>query len=334
MVTGGTGFVGAHSVAALVDAGHDVRLLVRDASRIGAVLRPLGVGPVDHVVGDMTDPRAVDQALDGCDAVLHAAGVVAIDRRRAELLDVNPRGTQIVIDAAVARRLDPIVHVSSVSALFTPAVDRVHAELLPAPATSAYGRSKAAAETIVRRHQAAGAPVVCTYPGGVVGPPAGIAFGEMASAIVSTLRAGIIPTPDGAISIVDVRDVARVHAAVMGPGTGPARYVCGGRFLPLTEYAALYRQITGRRFPVVPLPGAALRATGRLVDALARVLPIDTVFTGDAMETLTRWRPTDDEPVADALGIRWRDPAETLSDAVRGLRAAGRVSARQAGRLA
>ncbi len=83
LVTGGTGFVGAHSVGALIDAGHDVRLLVRAPERVALALDPLGVGRVDHVVGDVTDPVAVRGALEGCDAVLHAASVYALSQRRA-----------------------------------------------------------------------------------------------------------------------------------------------------------------------------------------------------------------------------------------------------------
>ena len=59
LVTGGTGFVGAHTVKALVDAGHDVRLLVRSTARIDENVKPLGVDSVDHVLGDMTDADAV-----------------------------------------------------------------------------------------------------------------------------------------------------------------------------------------------------------------------------------------------------------------------------------
>ena len=94
MVTGATGYVGAHSVKALLDAGHRVRLLVRDPDKAQAVLGALGVkGRLDCVSGDMTDEDAVLKALRGCQAVLHCAAVVSTDARRAdEMLRANPRG--------------------------------------------------------------------------------------------------------------------------------------------------------------------------------------------------------------------------------------------------
>jgi nucleoside-diphosphate-sugar epimerase len=93
LVTGGTGFVGSHSVKALVDAGHEVRLLVRAPERIAPALAPLGLDGADHVVGDVIDAAAVERALDGCDAVLHAANVYRLDSRAArEMLEVTGDG--------------------------------------------------------------------------------------------------------------------------------------------------------------------------------------------------------------------------------------------------
>lgn len=335
MVTGGTGFVGAHGTRALLDAGHEVRLLVRDPARIDAVLRPLGVEDrPDFVVGDMLDQGAVREAVAGCSAVLHCAAVVALDRRRAaEVLDANPRGVRTVVEAALEAEVDPVVHVSSTSALFRPGVAQVHADLPPAEVRSAYGRSKAMAETWVRERQAEGAPITVTYPAGVVGPPAGPAFGEWADGIVAHLRLGLSPVRSAAVSIIDVRDLGLVHAAVLRPGRGPRRFLCGGHFLTMAGLGAVYRRLTGRRFPVVPVPGGALRATGRVVDLALRVLPVDSVVTAEAMAVLTQWVPTDDRDLAE-LGIRLRPVDETFADAIRGLHAAGRLTDRQVGHLA
>ena len=335
MVTGATGFVGAHSTKALLDAGHEVRLLVRDPARIDGALRPLGVDErPECVVGDMLDEGAVREAVAGCSAVLHCAAVVALDRRRAaDVLDANPRGVRTVVGAALEAGADPIVHVSSTSALFTPGVDRVHVDLPPAQVANAYGRSKAAAETWVRERQAEGAPITVTYPAGVAGPPAGPAFGEWAEGIATHLRLGLSPVRHAAVSIIDVRDLGLVHAAVLEPGCGPRRYLCGGHFLTMAELGVHYRRLTGRRFPVVPVPAAALRATGRAVDVALRVLPVETVFTAEAMTVLTRWVPTDDRGL-DELGVHLRPVEDTLADAIRGLHAAGRLTDRQVGRLA
>src|SRR5262249_62387538 len=122
LVTGGTGYVGSHSIAALVAAGHRVRVLARSPERIPAALAPLGVDDVETAIGDVTDPAAVERALEGCDAVLHAASVFSMDARRAEeMRAVNVRGTEIVLGSAHRLGIAPIVFVSSELALLPPA---------------------------------------------------------------------------------------------------------------------------------------------------------------------------------------------------------------------
>ncbi len=336
MVTGGTGFVGAHSVATLRAAGHEVSLLVRDAIRIATNIGALGVDvdALDHVAGDMTDEAAVVRALDGCDAVLHCAAVVSLDRRRArEVRDQNPRGVEVVVGTALERGLDPVVYASSASALFRPGVPVLRADLPPAPASGPYARSKADAEGLIRRWQGEGAPVTSTYPGGVVGPPAGTAFGEMADALVTHLRMGLMPLRDGALSIIDVRDVASVHTAAMEAGRGPRRFMCGGHFLTMEALAAVYHSVTGRRFPIVPVPAASVRGLGRVMDGLMRVTPISSVVTGEAMDLLTGWVPSDDSRISDDLGVVLRPVEDTLADAFRALYDAGRLTRSQVGRL-
>lgn len=84
LVTGGTGLVGSHAAAAIVRAGHDVRLLVRRPDQVPASLGPLGLEVSDVVVGDVLDEQAVSRAVEGCAAVVHAAAVYSLDPRRAQ----------------------------------------------------------------------------------------------------------------------------------------------------------------------------------------------------------------------------------------------------------
>jgi dihydroflavonol-4-reductase len=336
-VTGGTGYVGAYAVRALVDHGHRPRLLVRDPARLALTVGALGVdaGALDVVTGDMTDAAAVARAVDGADAVVHAAAVVAaLNRADAErTVEVNVLGTTTVVDAAIAAGCDPIVHLSSVAALFDPKVEVVHAGLPPAlTARNPYTRSKARCDAFVREHQAGGHPLVLVYPGGVSGPPAGEVLGDVAEGFASMLRTGFVVSGDGAVGILDVRDLAEVIAATIEPGRGPRRFMAGGPLVGLPQIAAALRAVTGRRMPVLPTPGIVLRAAGHVVDALRRAAPFDTVFTAEAMGLLTLARPTDDTAVHRDLGVDYRETTETVDAMVRGLHAAGRLSARQVGR--
>ena len=126
VVTGGTGYVGSHAIAALAGAGHRIRVLARSPDRVPGALAPLGIDDVETATGDVTDAAAVERALEGADAVVHAAAVFSMDARRAdEMRSVNVRGTDVVLGSAHRLGLDPIVYVSSELALLPPAEGEV-----------------------------------------------------------------------------------------------------------------------------------------------------------------------------------------------------------------
>ncbi len=153
LVTGGTGFVGSHTVAALVRQGHWVRLLARSQDRVEPALVPHAVEASDVVIGDVTHQSTVEQAMAGCDAVIHAANVFSFDPRQIETMrTVNDRGTELVLAEASLLGLDPIVHVSTL-AVFLPSDQPLTPESEVGRPAPDYSKSKAAAERIARRFQ-------------------------------------------------------------------------------------------------------------------------------------------------------------------------------------
>ncbi len=338
LVTGGTGFLGSYAALALLREGHEVRLLARDPSKVPGVFAPHGMTPGDVVQGDITDEASVEAALDDCDAVLHAAAVVAVNRRRAaEVLATNATGTRHVVGGAVERGLDPVVYTSSVSALFSPERPRVTPESPVAEPDSAYGKSKAEAELFVRGLQDQGAPVTVLYPGGVMGPydPN---LGAGLAAVVTNFRSGTPIIKTGGWSIVDVRDVADLVAAVMHPvpraetgrRSGGRRLVLGGRTLSTDEVNRQLAEVSGHKLRRIPMSPRLLRGLGRLNDQLMRVLPADFALTGEGMDYLTRWEPSDDTAALEVLARPLRPIRETLRDTVRWLVEAGHLDARYA----
>jgi len=334
LVTGGTGFVGCHTVAALIERGHAVRLLVRNPARVERALAPFGIHGVDTVVGDVTDAAAVRRAIAGAEALVHAAAVFTLDQRRAEAMwRVNVTGSERVLGAAVEAGLDPIVHVSSVSALFPPRGSELTPDEPVKQPRDAYAASKAEAERLVRRYQEQGAPLVSVYPGSVWGPR-DPTLAEGIRVILFFVRAGVIPVTPGGIPIADVRDIAAVHAAAMAPGRGPKRYMIGGRFLRNAELGEALTAVTGRRLLQVPIAGSLIRGVGRVGDALQRHLGVGIGLTHESTFTLTRGVPCDDSRIEAELGVRCRPVQETLRDALRWMFERGILSARAVGRLA
>jgi hypothetical protein len=100
------------------------------------------------------------------------------------------------------------------------------------------------------------------------------------------------------------------------------------------EVGSLLREVTGRQIRVIPTPGYVFRGLGRVMDVVRRVVPIETVYTAEAMDLLTLARPTDDSAVHEELGITYRPSVETMDAMVRSLHAAGRLTAKQVGTAA
>jgi dihydroflavonol-4-reductase len=329
-VTGGTGFVGSHSVKAIVDAGHEPRLLVRSRGRLVAALEPLGVGGVEHVVGDATEPASVRTAMEGCDAVLHAAAVYSYDVREAgRMRAVNAQVTAVVLGAARDAGLDPIVHVSSYVALLPPVGVLDAASPVGRP-RGAYASSKAETEHMARQLQTEGAPIVITNPGMVWGPH-DPHLGETASLARSVLR-GLLPAvPPGELAVVDVRDVAAAHAAMLQPGRGPRRFLIAGGTASLADLIGIMRRLTGRRLPSVTAPAPLVLAATGAGEVVQRVLPFRLPFNFAGPWVITHGGPIDASATERELGLHFRPLEDSIADTLRWLHAAGHVTDRQAG---
>ena len=321
LITGGTGFVGGWTAKAVADAGHSVRFLVRNPDRLHTSVAKLGVDLSDFAVGDITDRVSVRDALRGCDAVVHSAALVATDpRQTAEMLTTNMQGAQNVLGQSVELGLDPIIHVSSFTALFHPGLEVLAADLPVVGGADGYGTSKAQVEIYARGLQDAGAPVNITYPGMVLGPPVGDQFGEAGEGVRAALQMHAIPGRSAAWLVVDVRDLAALHTALLEPGRGPRRYTAGGHRVPASELASMLGHIAGTPMVAVPIPDTALRVAGAVLDRAGRFLPFDTPFTSAGMQYYTQMPASDDSPSERELGITFRDPQETMADTFEAIR--------------
>lgn len=336
MMTGGTGFAGSHTVRRYVEAGHEVRLLVRDREKVRRTFDPQGIAipEADVIEGDIADLASVERATEGCDAVYHGAALVDMRRKMARrVLETNARGVSNVVGHAVKRGLPRIVYVSSASVFFRPGSGPIHLDMEIQPGTTAYAKSKAQAEHVIRALQDTGAPIRVSYPTGIVGPD-DPGLSDANEAVYIFFRQTGVTTSSG-FQIVDVRDLAEVHLRLLEREGGATRALAAG---PMLDWASTYRildEITETRLWRFPFPGGPLRALGGVGDLIKRfVYDFRFPLTRDAMEYATQWPGASGDEAARALDVTFRDARETYTDTVRWLYRAGHLDARHVGRLA
>jgi dTDP-L-rhamnose 4-epimerase len=120
LITGGAGFIGSHVADRLLEAGVRVRVFDALHEQVhGEAARPPYLAEdIELVRGDIRDPVAVEQALEGVDAVVHLAARVGTGQSMYEIagyVDVNVRGTAVLLEALAKRPVGRLVVASSMS---------------------------------------------------------------------------------------------------------------------------------------------------------------------------------------------------------------------------
>lgn len=200
----------------------------------------------------------------------------------------------------------------------------------PGTAREPYLASKAAAETVARRHQAQGAPVAITYPPALLGPydPK---VGDQNGRLRNTLR-GLMPVwPTGGFPIGDVRDTARLHAELLTAApTGLDRHFGPGGYLTTRDYVRAVRAATGRDLPTLFLPARPMLPFAYLTGLVQHVWPWHIPAEYGACYVCA----CDAHPADGATAHGSRPFADTLTDTLRWMHRTGLLTERQVGRAA
>ena len=253
LVTGGTGVVGAAAVTALVKQGHEIRVLTRKADE-DARQWPLGVEPWPASIGDQNDLKG---CAEGCDAVLHVAGIIEESPPRLTYETVNVEGTRNIVREAERCKVGRFIFVSSLGA---------------EEGTSPYHRSKRRAEEIVRGF--AGGWIILR-PGNVYGPGDDVI--SMLLTMVRTLPViPVIGGGDDRFQPIWIDDLAAaISESVRRTDLhGRVLELAGEQVTTTNELLDKLGEITGRNPARVPIPSFIASAGITIASLLGAKAPI------------------------------------------------------------
>jgi UDP-glucose 4-epimerase len=254
LVTGGAGFIGSHLCDALVARGDSVRVLDNLSTGHRGNL-PSGVTLTE---GDVADPAAVAEALDGVDGCFHLAAIASVEKGITDWLgthNANITGTITVFDAIRRQGSKiPVVYASS-AAVYGDAATVPIAETEPRTPLSAYGADKYGCELHARvASHVHGIPTVGLRFFNVYGPrqdpksPYSGVISIFCERIAGGAPISIFGDGEQTRDFVYVADVVRALLAAMElrPADSPVFNVCTGVATSVESLARLIAELAGK----------------------------------------------------------------------------------------
>lgn len=253
LVTGATGFLGAHIVRQLLQDGAEVRVLVRK----GSDRRNLDGLDLEVVAGDLLDKDSLKTAVKGFDSLFHAAADYRLwTRNPAEMYAANVEGTRNLLQAAADAGVAKVVYTSTVGTLGNRGDGTPGDEETPvsfADMVGDYKKSKYLAEQVAMDFAQQGLPLVIVNPSTPVGP-LDIKPTPTGKLIVDFVSGKMPAYLDTGLNIVSAAECARGHILAAQKGRIGRKYILGGEDLHLSQILAILAEIASIPAPRWRLP--------------------------------------------------------------------------------
>ena len=323
LVTGGSGFVGVHTILQLLAAGHEVRTTVRHPERnkdVLAMLREGGAPSADRLslfTADLTQDAGWGEATAGCDYVLHVASPLSscVPRDENELIIPARDGTLRVLRASREAGVKRVVITSSTAAVAyghkpqsQPFDESNWTNLDGGAEVRPYVKSKTLAERAAWdfiAREGGGLELSVVNPVGIFGPVLGPDFSGSIGIFKALLDGAMPAVPKIYFGLVDVRDVADLHLRAMtSPAAKGERFIAvAGETLSILDIAKVLRRTMGAspaRVPRWEAPDWLVRLAATRVpllrDALAQLGKVRRCSGAKARNVLG-WTPRGNEEI-------------------------------------
>ncbi|HSK81065.1 MAG TPA: NAD-dependent epimerase/dehydratase family protein [Thermoanaerobaculia bacterium] len=319
-LTGGTGYIGRALARRLVEAGHEVRALVRATSN-AEPLKQLGIATF---VGDVSDRYSLREGMSGADWVIHAAADLDLTGPPERMRQANLEGSENVASLAAKLGVGRFLSVSSMAYFGgSPSDGSVVDEDAPVqqPFPTLYSATKHSGERAIQEWAKKGLKVTTVYPSLVYGPPG---KKEGANAILRALLKGRYPALVGAdrktawIYLDDLVDGMLKMIDKAPPGRG---YLMTGEVATLRSLVDRVCALGGVKPPRLNLPVGLARTALALSSPFFRMRGRRPPFSAEQLGSLERHWAFDDSRARRELDWHPRGLDEGLPPTVEFLKA-------------
>jgi dihydroflavonol-4-reductase len=315
MVTGATGFLGAHVLFELVSRGESVQAMYRQQDKITNVRKIFGYYTDDINVlwnrivwihGDVLDYFSLLESLANVTEVYHAAGMVSFDDRARKQLELtNVLGTANLVNACMEKGVYKFCHVSSIATLGeSDGAESIDENMIwnPGSSASAYAISKLKGEMEVWRGIHEGLKAVIVNPSVIIGP--GMWLGS-ARQLLEQIKKGLRYYPDGTSGYVDVRDTASAMVRLMEQNCFGERFIINAENIShrqVLNYLADAMKQAGPGRPITPF----LTKTAVIAESIrAAIAGQPPRITRRALEIASEKLAYSNKKVSEAIAIRF-----------------------------
>lgn len=275
LITGASGFVGAHLTRKLSEEGAQVRALYNRNAPNAAMQSWSGV---EWLQADLLDVFTAAEVMEGVTEVYHCAAIVSFNpRRRAEMIHANTETTANVVNAALDAGVRKFIHISSVAALGRDGTQKEiteEAQWEESRLNSGYGLSKYAAEMEVWRGIGEGLEGAILNPGIILGEPlTDIGWVDGSPKLMQLVYDEFPFYTGGVTAFVDVQDVVNAAIALMNSDISGERFILSEGNYPFREVFAMMAEALGKKPPRVA-------ANSLMTQLVWRASALKSAFTG------------------------------------------------------
>lgn len=316
-ITGGTGFIGSHTIELLSKTNHQLKILVRKTSDTTS-LKKLNVNLIE---GDLLDRQSLVKGMKDCDSVIDLAGLYSFwEKEKSIYSKINIEGTRNIMECALESGIKKVVHVSTVGVFGKPKDFPFNEQSnFGLVRYSEYFRTKYEGDQIAwNLYRNKGLPLVVIYPVCVIGAGDTKASGEYIKNLVNRKLPGTV-FRKRTFTFVSVKDVARaiVNALEKENNIGE-KYLIGNYRYTWKEINSLISEVSGVHLPKIEFPEYMTMMIAYLLTSLANIIKKPPLWgmAVDQMKVMKIGFSVDGSKAERELGINYTPIPDTLKEAI------------------